>query len=195
MPTIRISGGSWERLKAWAEPLEDSADDALKRVLEAAESHRNMQDQRSQRLVQRPPSRSAETLMVDAGFWAKDVNNTKLLQKELRQFLLDVIYEEGGSMRPRDLRRKVRERMTTRFLNGGVKVLSGEFDRWWNAACRARNELVKEGYFRNDSPRGVWALSEKGVALVESRLKESSGNFADHLRAMPDVGEDSDFER
>lgn len=42
---------------------------------------------------------------------------------------------------------------------------------------------------------GVWALSEKGVALVESMLKDSSGNFVDHLRAMPDAGEDSDFDR
>ena len=55
--------------------------------------------------------------------------------------------------------------------------------------------LVIEGYFRNDSPRGVWALSDEGVKLAESMLKESSGNFVDHLRAMPDVGADSDFDR
>ena len=37
MPTIRISDKSWKRLKAWAEPLEDTADSALSKVLDAAE--------------------------------------------------------------------------------------------------------------------------------------------------------------
>lgn len=37
MPVIRISDSTWDRLKRWAEPLEDSADDAIRRVLDAAE--------------------------------------------------------------------------------------------------------------------------------------------------------------
>lgn len=34
--TIRISDETWERLKAWARPLEDSADDVVVRVLDQA---------------------------------------------------------------------------------------------------------------------------------------------------------------
>ncbi len=37
-PVMRISEHNWERLKMWATPLEDSADDALGKVLDAAES-------------------------------------------------------------------------------------------------------------------------------------------------------------
>ena len=36
-PVMRISEHNWERLKMWATPLEDSADDALGKVLDAAE--------------------------------------------------------------------------------------------------------------------------------------------------------------
>ena len=42
MPTIRISDDSMQRLKAWAEPLEDSAEDAFRKVLEAAERDREV---------------------------------------------------------------------------------------------------------------------------------------------------------
>ena len=34
--TIRISDATWERLKAWARPLEDSADDVVSRILDRA---------------------------------------------------------------------------------------------------------------------------------------------------------------
>ena len=40
-PVIRISDRNWERLKKWAVPLEDSADDALGKALVAAEAQRN----------------------------------------------------------------------------------------------------------------------------------------------------------
>lgn len=206
MPTIRISDESMQRLKAWAEPLEDSADDAFKKVLDAAE--------RSRRVTlgpQEPPLPSEAGLAavepsrgctprsrepsapIKPGLAA--AKHAKLPQKEFREPLLQVIYELDGSAHVHDLRPILRERMESRLLQGDFEHVSGGVERWWNAACWVRQELVNEGYFRNDSPRGVWALSEKGVALVESLLKHPSGNFADHLRAMPDAGDDSDFDR
>ena len=182
MPTIRISDKSWEKLKGWAEPLVDSADSALAKVLDAAE--RNRGDTSSPQEPEAPlrpsPSRS---------------KHAKLPQREFREPLLQVIYELGGSAHVHDLRPVLRERIRSRLLPGDFEHVSGGAERWWNAACWERHDLVIEGYFRDDSPRGVWALSEKGIALVESRKVETTGNFVDHLRAMPDVGEDSDFER
>ncbi len=40
VPVVRISEESYERLKSWAEPLEDTAEDALRKVLDAAELQR-----------------------------------------------------------------------------------------------------------------------------------------------------------
>lgn len=40
--------------------------------------------------------------------------------------------------------------------------------RWRNTAQWARNALVQEGYLKDDSPRGVWELSEKGREFLAS---------------------------
>lgn len=45
-PVVRISEESYERLKSWAEPLEDTAEDALQKVLDAADQHRAGQEHR-----------------------------------------------------------------------------------------------------------------------------------------------------
>ena len=41
MPAIRISEETMERLKAWAKPLEDTAESAFAKVLDVAERHRD----------------------------------------------------------------------------------------------------------------------------------------------------------
>ena len=40
MPVIRVSEETMQRLKAWAEPLRDTADSALSKALDAAEAKR-----------------------------------------------------------------------------------------------------------------------------------------------------------
>ena len=41
MPVIRVSEETMQRLKAWAEPLRDTADSALSKALDAAEAKRD----------------------------------------------------------------------------------------------------------------------------------------------------------
>ena len=47
MPVIRVSDETIERLKAWAEPLRDTADSALSKALDAAEAKREADQSRS----------------------------------------------------------------------------------------------------------------------------------------------------
>ena len=86
MPTIRISDESMQRLKAWAEPLMDSADSALAKALDAAERYRQTQAQAVAGTVERSgdhaPGPPEETV---------------------REPLMDVIYERGGRASGRDL--------------------------------------------------------------------------------------------
>ena len=182
MPTIRISDRSWERLKGWAEPLVDTADSALEKVLDAAESSRGNAPS-----PQVPPGPSKPGR---AG-----AKKAKLPQKDFREPLLQVIYELGGSAHVHELRPILKERMKSRLLPGDLEHVSGGVERWWNAACWVRHDLVSEGYFRKGSPKGVWELSEKGKKLAESRGSQTRENFTDHLHNMPDVGDDSDFDR
>jgi hypothetical protein len=39
MPVIRITDATWDRLKRWAVPLDDTPDDAVRKVLDVAEEH------------------------------------------------------------------------------------------------------------------------------------------------------------
>ena len=40
MPVIRVKPETYERMKSWAIPLEDTPNDAIERILDAAEEHR-----------------------------------------------------------------------------------------------------------------------------------------------------------
>ena len=177
MPTIRISDESMQRLKAWAEPLVDSADSALAKALDAAERYRETHVP----TATVPVPRSGD-------------HAPGLREETVREPLMDVIYERGGSASGREVYPALRERVKRYMTPGDFDRISAGDDRWRSTVKSAREDLVQEGYLRDDSPRGVWALSDAGVALVQSRLAESSGSFVDHLLAFPDVGEDSDFD-
>ena len=108
---------------------------------------------------------------------------------------MEVIYERGGDASGRDVYPALRERMKRYLTPGEFERIGSGNDKWRKAVKSARDHLVQEGYLRDDSPRGVWALSDEGVALVESRRAASSASFVDHLLAFPDVGEDADFDQ
>ncbi len=52
---------------------------------------------------------------------------------------------------------------------------SPEQPRWRNAAQWARNALREKGLVRDDSPHGVWAISDKGRAWLD---RQSKGQLA-----------------
>jgi hypothetical protein len=182
---IRISDGTIERLKAWAEPLQDTADSALAKVLDVAEEARRL------------PRREGSTTVAKAApkVGRRAVSRNKLPQKAFRQPLLEVLHGLGGSARVADLRPAMRKKMMSSFLPGDLERISTGEERWWNATGWERSNLVKEGYLRADSPRGTWTLSEKGAAHVERPVSKSPDAFVEHLLAMPEVGDDADFDQ
>ena len=186
MPVIRISDETMQRLKTWAEPLVDTAESALAKALDAAEKVR------ATRIQDSPDSRVAYSRVARG----HDRSRPRLPQKKFRQPLLEAIHEMGGSARTGALRPVMRERMTPALLPGDLDHVSTGDERWWNATCWERSILVKEGYLRDDSPRGTWTLSEKGIEHVERSLSAGSSDpFVEHLLAIPDVGDDADFDR
>ncbi len=185
MPVIRISDGTMERLKAWAEPLEDTAESALAKALDVAEEARKLpRRDRSKTAAKAPRVPRAHA-----------VSTNKLPQKEFRQPLLEVLYQMGGSAHVTDLRPVMKEKMISVLLSGDLERLSSGDARWWNATCWERFNLVREGYLRGDSPRGTWELSETGMKHVERSISQSPEPFVEHLLAMPEVGDAADFDR
>ena len=184
MPVVRISEETMERLKKWAEPLVDTTESAFVKVLNAAE--KSLATERGVTTSKKP-----EAVRPQGRRKPQD----KLPEKEFRRPLLEVLYEMGGKARVDELRPVLETRIAPHLRPGDYQPVSTGDPRWWNAFCWARNGLKKEGHFRDDSPRGLWELSEKGIRQAEAWLAKEPKNFIDHLLAMPDAGEDNDFDR
>ena len=184
MPVIRISDETMRRLKAWAEPLEDTAESAVSKALDSAERMRRASTgvpAEAKTAKIRPPDKHRGSATVDG-----------LSRREFRKLLSRAIYEMGGAARTGDLYPAMEKLMTAVSLPGDLKNFSSGDKRWQNAIRRECLELVKEGCLRDDSPPGTWELSEKGTSLVEKTVAES---FIEHLLAIPAVGDDADFDR
>ena len=180
MPVIRISAQTLGRLKQWAEPLTDTAESALVKVLDAAAHESSHGADRG------APDRDRSA--------ARPGRGDHLALEELRRPLMESIYEMGGSVRAGVLRPVLRERLSSHLTAADVEPVASGEERWWNAARWERHKLVEEGLLRSDSERGTWELSEKGASVVEAWLDRTAANFIDHLLALPDVGDDADFD-
>ena len=160
MPVIRISESTWERMKRYARPFEDSPEDIVKLGLDALDK----QAGRSQAPAARLPKVTGRP--------RKGATGVKLPQKAFRDPLLRLLYELGGSGGLRELQEKLLPLVRDRLGEADFAIVSTGEPRWWNATCWERSELVKEGLLRADSPRGRWELSDKG-RLAAAQLATS----------------------
>ena len=163
MPVIRITDATWDRLKRWAIPLEDSPEDALRKVLEAAEEHLKCRQtaggghrHRSITVLKRKKLRKG----------------LKTPQQAYRQPILEALSELGGSAYVGDVLQMVEKKMKP-VLNeiDYQKLPSGVDIRWHNTAMWERFKLVKEGLLKSESPNGIWELSDKGLQELRERGK------------------------
>ena len=180
MPVIRISEDHFEVLKTWAEPLVDSSDDALGKALKAAELYReSMSAQREESqdpaVVQSQNKKKELKTDLDSGGAQKNrlPRGLQVPDRAYERPIVEAVYELGGSGPVADVLAIVEQKMKHLLTDVDYEVLSsGREVRWRSSAKWARNSLVhKQGLLRKDSPRGVWELTDKGVAMVEDWRK------------------------
>lgn len=163
MPVIRITDATWDRLKRWAEPLEDSPEDAVCKVLAAAEEHLKcdqlrlpVQENRVDEKVRRKGNRIPQGL--------KTPNQT------YRYPILEALGDLGGRASAEEVLRAVEGKVKPLLNEVDLQKLSSGIDiRWRNAAQWVRWALMKEGFLKADSPRGIWELSDKGAEEIKKR--------------------------
>jgi len=82
--------------------------------------------------------------------------------------ILQVLTEMGGSGKVATVLDKVGVKMKHTLKKWDYDPLTANPDnlRWRNAAQWARNSMVNEGLLKNDSPRGIWEMSDKGRAHI-----------------------------
>ena len=183
MPMVRISDRAMKRLASWAEPPGGGVESAIDRALDAAERGQGLPARRlraSCSPATTPKPRRARAALPAAKF---------------HRPLLETLYSLGGRARPDEVRPRMEARMKAVTGPEDREASANGAPRWWEATRRARTELDRQGYIRNDSPSGVWALSERGMGRAEAWTGSRSLNFIEYLATMPDVGEDEDFKR
>ncbi len=111
-------------------------------------------------------------------FFAAIQPDAEQMLKQLQKFLLVPFLRGVATVPPTPPSSLVLDRhphyarfaKIARLLNGGLS-LGGEFKtiRWRNTAQWARNTLREEGLIRDDTPRGIWAISDAGRKWLEAQ--------------------------
>jgi len=170
MPVMRISEDTWKRLQTWAVPLEDSPDDALRRVLDAAEAQRPRKGG-----AEAVPEPVPSELPGAAPFQRRKRRSRvqKLSQDAYRGPILVALRELGGSGSMAEVLDRVFQEVEGRLTEADrERLASGTDVRWRNTAAWERFKMVEEGLLASDSPRGTWELTEKGAAAAEAEAGE-----------------------
>lgn len=70
---------------------------------------------------------------------------------------------------------RIRELMDEELNQYDLAPLSdGEIPRWRNTAQWARNKMREEGLILDDTPRGIWAISEEGRRWLKAQTEGES---------------------
>ncbi|MCS7192255.1 MAG: winged helix-turn-helix domain-containing protein, partial [Armatimonadetes bacterium] len=108
-----------------------------------------------------------------------------------RVSILEALEQLGGRGSVQEVLKIVYDKMKERFTEDDLKPLPlGNETRWSNTARWERWEMVREGLLRDDSPIGIWEITEKGREYLEQvRRKSENQQDWDKLMEIEEGGE------
>lgn len=86
-----------------------------------------------------------------------------LPQSEYFLPIMKVLEENGGQAPKTSVLERLGTRLNDRFTDLDREALETGEPRWQSRAQFARLRLVKDGLLDGDAPRGIWALTAKGL--------------------------------
>ncbi len=89
--------------------------------------------------------------------------------------LLRALVDAGGRAPTSEIVERVGHRLQDQFTELDHDMLQSGIPRWKNRAQFARLSLIKQGFLRDDSSRGVWEITESG----RKRALEAEGGSRD----------------
>jgi len=153
MPTVEISQVHFERLKQLAEPLVDTADSVVGRLLEAYREDGSAMEEaggarRDRSSQPRPATRDRKR--------ARKGERTPT--EAFYEPLLHVLKEAGGELSAAEAIDRIGRVMAGQLNEvDRSRLPSGEL-RWRNGARWARQRLENQGKLDTQAPYGVWKL-------------------------------------
>ena len=150
--------GAYNKVGQLAKTAQELAD--LKKELAAVEKRYN-------RLIEtdEPDEFAAEGKRIPRGL--------KTPQDAYRVPILQALVDLGGRSKLHPVLERVHEIMKGQLNEHDLAPLAsdGVTPRWRNTAQWARNSLREEGLIRDDTPRAVWEISDKGRGLLAEQQK------------------------
>ncbi len=151
MPMIQVDDEVFAYIQKAAIPLVDDANSALRRMFG---------------LTSNGESRAAPPTRLRVGRGQLTPHSL------LRQLIFDVLIEHGGSATRRQVLEDIAGKLQGMLTEADIRpTRTGEF-KWQNRASWERQNMVIAGLIRDDSPHGVWALTERG--FLEGRAAQSA---------------------
>lgn len=91
-------------------------------------------------------------------------------EREFRLPLLKVLVDKGGSASMKEVLAELEKRLQGILKDVDYDHLPSDPDtiRWRNTAQWSRQAMVDEGLLKNNSPRGIWEISESGRKYLEA---------------------------
>jgi hypothetical protein len=165
MPVIRISDTTWLRLKKWAEPLEDTAEDAIKKILDKAEG---ISIKTEMRIITPTSPVLGTTNQRNRRSGSRLPFGLRTPTEAFRYPILHALSEMGGKGRTIEVLNIVGKKMRTVLKQVDYQKISTGQIRWQNAAQWERQNMVYEGLLEptSSSGRGIWKLTEKGYEAL-----------------------------
>ena len=80
---------------------------------------------------------------------------------ELKPILITTLKECGGAADINTIQRRMEELLKNKFTPADLELLDDGVLRWQKNVQWLRYKLTLEGVIKNDSPRGIWELTEK----------------------------------
>jgi hypothetical protein len=165
MPVIRITRQTWERLKKHATPLVHTANDIVEMALEALDAQAKKRGTTFHaRKSPASPKRKHNRLKAPGG--------TPLPLKRFREPLLEALFRQGGKAYSREIRKAVEQTLASVLCDADYELVSNGQPRWWNSMCTMRMQLIEDGLLCDDSERGVWELSKRGLSEMGHRGRD-----------------------
>ena len=150
MIDVQVDEAVFAEIQRDAVPLTDDFNSALRRRL-------GMNGNRPSDAATRqptPPSPRSPSGRAAAG--------TILPESEYELPLLRALVDAGGSGPTAEITDRVGQMLGSRLMPGDYELNRSGERRWRNRTAWTRQRLKERGLLKNDSPRGIWEISDRG---------------------------------
>jgi hypothetical protein len=158
-PNIRVDDEVYDLLKTNAEAFVDTPNSVLRRLLGLTQREKAAQTDDQLEARHRPVRRKRRARTKGR---TRAPKGSLLAEDAYVRPLLSALVQRGGSAPVGDIIDALGKQLNGEFTAMDRETLPSGQLRWKNRAQFVRLRLVNEGFLADDSPRGVWTITELG---------------------------------